>query len=125
MKIDGMPVLEAKKPITLKITKRDVSTAKTKDPGSCAAARCCLRQPKDKTAPGLRQEIITFDRGGTFEPGVYELKPLSEWERASGRRQGSGAKGARDAGSKDRTPKTTRKYHKVAGIRSSAIEYAA
>lgn len=141
MKINGVPVLDAKKSIVLKITPKDVTLGNTKDPGSCAAARCLLRQPdveaarvhiartyvkiagkwmRYKTTAPLRQEIVTFDRGGVFEPGTYMLKPLSEWEAASGRRQGSNKAGARDRGSKDRTPKKPRrKYHAVTGVRAS------
>jgi len=140
VQINGVPVVDSKKPLVITITKSDVKLGDTKDPGACAAARCLLRQPnvemarvhigrtyikigkqwlRYKTTPPLRQEIVTFDRGGEFAPGTYTLKPLSEWEVASGRRQGSSAKGARDKGSKNRTPtKPRRKYHTVANVRS-------
>lgn len=100
MKIGGIPVQEAKKAIILKVTQDDVSRANTKNPASCAAARCLLRKPgvvdarvhigrtyvklgkkwlRFRTAPALRAEIVAFDRGGTFEPGEYVLRPCSEW----------------------------------------------
>lgn len=141
MKIDGAVVVDAKKPIVLKITDKDVQLGNNKDPGACAAARCLLRKPdveqarvhigrtylkvagkwtRYKTSKALRTEIVAFDRGGSFEPGTYSLSPLSPAERAKhGRRQGSNAPGARDKGSKDRTPlKPRKKYHKVAGVRA-------
>ncbi len=141
VQINGQPVIEAKLPVTLNVTDKDVKQASRKNPGMCAAARCCLRQPKVtdvrvhasrtylkigkhwfryQTSGPLRQEIISFDRGGTFSPGVYELKPLPDGQKAIGRRQGSNVAGARDKGSKDRTPKKPRRpYRHVQGIRSS------
>lgn len=93
--IDGLPVIDAKRPLTLEVLPADIAKADTKHPESCAAARACvrglkvlearvhlgrvyLRQNKNNwvrysTPKHLRDEIIAFDRGGTFEPGVFEL----------------------------------------------------
>lgn len=100
--IDGLPVLDAKKPVTLIITDRDVAGSNTKSPTNCAAARACARQlhlearvhlgriylktAKDRwtrfeTPKSLRTEIIAFDRGGSFEPGEYELRPMHASKR--------------------------------------------
>lgn len=99
MKIDGMKVVDAKRKLKLEISNDDVKQGKTKEPGTCAAAKACLRQVKDikavrvhlsrvymkiedkqgekwvryLTPDPLRNEIIAFDRGGTFEPGQYTL----------------------------------------------------
>jgi hypothetical protein len=139
MQIDGLPVTDATKPITLKITNTDVRMSHVKQPGACAAAKCCMRQMGVKaarvhvgrsyllignkwlryiTTPQLRQEIIAFDRGGTFEPGDYTLNPIPAWEKKNrGKRMGSDAPGARDKG---RKPKKRRTYHKVKAVRHSA-----
>lgn len=141
MRIDGLKVVDAKKPMTLTITKKDVQVGNTKDPAACAAAQCLKRMPeveqarvhigrtylkmngawyRFKTSEALRTEIVAFDRGGTFEPGAYSIVPLSPAEREKrGKRAGSNKPGARDKGSKDRTPKKPRKkYHTVTGVRA-------
>lgn len=87
MKIHGLEVYDAQKPAELTIQQRDVSHAKRKDPGHCVIARACknsftcdevlvhlskiyvkmtgadywIRYDLPKS---LRQEIVTFDRGG-------------------------------------------------------------
>lgn len=114
MKINGMDVKDATQKVKIKITKTDCTKGATKDPGACAAARACLRQVPDchkarvhigrtylqvgekwlrfQTPLALRSEIISFDRGGAFEPGDYELRPLSVAERKGrGKRHSSGA----------------------------------
>lgn len=140
MKIDGQTVADARKKLVLTITKKHVSAGDNKDPGACAAAQCILDLPeverarvhigrtyiqvggkwtRFQTSPALRSEIIAFDRGGSFEPGTYTLNPISPAERAGrGKRSGSNKPGARDKGSKDRTPSKKRaKPHTVTGIR--------
>src|SRR5258705_9625892 len=117
MKIDGLPVRNLTKKIKLVISEQDCKRGNTKTPNSCAAALAAVRQVpgctearihigrvflrvKDKVTkkeywlrartPGaLRTEIATFDRGGTFEPGVYDINPLPPSDRATGRIQGS------------------------------------
>lgn len=117
MKIDGIPVRNLTKKIKLVISEQDCKRGNTKTPNSCAAALAAVRQVpgctearihigrvflrvKDKVTkkeywlraktPGaLRTEIATFDRGGTFEPGVYDINPLAPSDRASGVAQGT------------------------------------
>lgn len=108
--IDGLPIIDAKKTITLTVTNRDINGADTKDPADCVAARACRRELHAtearvhlgrvyiKTSPGawtryltppsLRQEIISFDRGGSFEPGDYVLHVPHPAKRL-GKRTGS------------------------------------
>lgn len=98
MEINGMRVVDATRSVTLHISQDDTKKGNTKDPGACAAARSCLREVKDceaarihlgraylkvgkkwlrfKTSEALRSEIVAFDRGGTFEPGEYILRPM-------------------------------------------------
>ena len=92
--LDGLPVVDAKKHMVLHITEQDVKGADVQHPESCAAAKACRREhhvqevrvhlarvyvrkgkswTRYMTPKGLRQEIITFDRGGKFAPGEYVL----------------------------------------------------
>ena len=94
MKINGLPVFDAKETIVLRINKTDVKDGRVKDPHKCAAALACMRQlhvtdarvhvgrtyvrrkghwDRYLTSPALRSEIVSFDRGGRFEPGEYTL----------------------------------------------------
>lgn len=97
MKIEGKKVIDAKRPLVLSITPKDVAKGKKRAPDCCAAAQACVRQLKadqarvflsrvyvefpDKwvrysTPPALRTEIVSFDRGHRFEAGDYKLAPL-------------------------------------------------
>ena len=133
MRIAGLPVVDAPKKRTITITESDVQKGNTKDPAKCAAAQALLRE-KDctearvhigrtylkigkkwvrfHTPESLRGEIISFDRGATFQPGEYTLTPMQPAKRA-GRTQGS-------AKSAPRTPpkKIRAKPHVVHGVRS-------
>jgi hypothetical protein len=94
---ENMPVIDAKKPLTIRITKQDIAGANTKDPEQCVAARALKRQCKFDVAEvhlgrvfvrsnkgniqrymtpkSLRDELVAFDRGGQFETGEYTLIP--------------------------------------------------
>lgn len=136
MKINGLPVVDAPKPVKLHITPQDVAKGSTKDPGACAAARACMRELnaeaarvhigrtylklKDKwvrfhTSRALRSEIIAFDRGGKFEPGEYYLSPMQPAKR-TGKQQGSKTKSKPRAERRHAPPRA--KPHVVTGIRA-------
>lgn len=109
--IDGLPIIDAKRPLTLNITERDIKGADVQDPADCVVARACRRELLAKevrvhlgrvyvrtnkgnwnryiTPKAMRTEIIAFDRGGKFEPQSFELKTPSEAKQASGTRQGT------------------------------------
>lgn len=97
MKINGAPVVDADGKLKVAITKTDVRVGSLKNARACAAAVALCRQTgcdaarvhlartyvkksgtwtRYFTPPALRAEIIAFDRGGAFEPGEYELKPI-------------------------------------------------
>jgi hypothetical protein len=110
MEIDGLPVKNGSKRISLNITKGDIGRADRKKPDQCVIARCLRRSLHVKearvhlgrvylwlndaewiryiTPPPLRSEIIAFDRGGTFEPGEFALLPPSA-SRRTGQEQGT------------------------------------
>ena len=96
--IDGMPVVDADKPVTIHITQADCERGSKKDPMRCAAALALKRVTgcdetrvhlactylrfgnkwrRYATPPSLKAEIISFDRGGGFYPGDFRLRPMS------------------------------------------------
>lgn len=131
LKLDGLPVKDAKKSVVLHITAGDVKNAKVKDPSHCAAALACKRDLGAKEAQihksrtylkfnghwtryltpnSLQAEIVAFDRGGTFEPGEYRLTkmaPSRKFNKKTGPRKKKG--------------KLRGHYHRVANIRSIAL----
>jgi len=136
MKINGIDVQDADKPLVLNIREADAKTGK-KDPAKCAAAKAACRLTgviearvfRTRTyllcadarrkggkvwirymTPGpLRGEIIAFDRGGTFQPDDYMLlAPCNTQVLGS---YGSGS---------DKRPKRGKRmkpYHVLKGIR--------
>jgi hypothetical protein len=96
-KIGGLPVIDATEPLKLRVTKADIARASVKKPDDCAIARACRRQlhvlearihltraylrmddekwVRYETPRLARDEIIAFDRGGTFEPCHLTLTP--------------------------------------------------
>jgi hypothetical protein len=96
--IDGLPVVDAKRSLKIRVTKADIAKAadSTKEPKRCAVARACYRELHCKevrvhlsrtyvrtndsnwvryfTPVGMRAEIVAFDRGGQFEPGEFILQ---------------------------------------------------
>lgn len=136
MKIAGLPVVDSPKKLKIVITEKDVAKGNTKDPGSCAAAQACLRQPnctqarvhlgrtylkigekwvRFHTPPSLRGEIISFDRGAMFQPGEYTLAPMQPSHRAKGKRIGGPTVGK----AKKKSSKARAKPHVVHGVRAS------
>lgn len=125
--IDGLPVFNAKKPIKLKITKRDIGIADPKKPDHCAAAVACKRELHAKevrvhlgriyvrtnntnwqrySVPrNMRTEIIAFDRGGSFEPGEFMLGAPQERPSHQGGPEAPGARDKRRPHSKKIVPK--------------------
>lgn len=107
--IENLPIVDAKTPFTLRITKDDIKRASRKEPDLCAVARSChrggaievrihlarayLRFNKANwqryTVPlGLRTEIVAFDRGGEFTEGEWVLAPPRPSARLTGKRTG-------------------------------------
>ena len=95
LEIDGLPVKDAKKSIRLEIMREDIANARKKDSNCCAVAKACKRGLSVKAVKvhltrlylntdgkcftryivggAMRSEIIAFDRGGKFQPGLYNL----------------------------------------------------
>lgn len=141
--IDGLHVRNLKEKIKLVISKQDCARGATKAPNACAAALAAARQipnclearvhinriflhikEGDKEywlrgkAPGaLRTEIASFDKGGTFEPGVYDINPLSPSELA---KVGAHSPAAKSKGMHNHKRRPPRKLHFLHGIRGGA-----
>jgi hypothetical protein len=131
--IDGKPVINAKRAITLNIIKNDIAKADPKEPADCAVARACRRELHAKevrvhlgrvylrsnesnwvrylTPKAMRAEIIAFDRGGSFEPGEFQLAPPPPSKQTGKRQSKSNSRKAR--GSAKRKP-----YHIITNVRT-------
>lgn len=95
---EGLPVVDATKPLTISVLKEDVKGARKNDPGNCAAARAGKREQhkevrvfltrtyikenkkwvRYQTPESASREIIAFDRGSEFCTGKYTLRPATE-----------------------------------------------
>lgn len=131
--IDGLPVIDAKKPLKLTINKNDIAKADRKEAADCAVARACRRDfhatearvhlgrvylrmnagnwVRYMTPKPLRDEIIAFDRGGTFEPGTFQLQAPTP-TKALGKRRGGSKKSPTGGRGKKRE-----QYHVVTNVR--------
>lgn len=140
MKIDGLPVKNLTRPITLEITEQDCAKGNARAPNSCAAALAIVREYpnctgalvhlgrvfikignrhwlRGKTTGALRTEITAFDKGGNFDPGSYRILPLSPSEVEANRHSGGRKPG------KSNKPKRT--LHFTKNVRGNAhIEYS-
>jgi hypothetical protein len=146
MEINGKKVVDAKRPAPIIITERDVKDGDNKNPSSCAAARAAKHSISDclsarvhigrvyieqerqwvryETPEALRTEIVSFDRGGGFQPGKYTLRPISPANTSAGRKRALDLR--RGDRHKDKTgatknPRKLRvakvKRHEITGIR--------
>lgn len=138
--INGKPVVNAKKTVTLHISAMDAKKGNVKDPGACAAARAAMRAVPNcvaarihigrayllgsngkwlrfKTPESLRGEIIAFDRGGKFQPGEYTLRPMSPSDLKPHKAKNFVSSETNRRGPKDAPGKSPRKFHVVKGVR--------
>lgn len=140
--IEGRPVVDAKSAYSLVITKADIKGAARKQPAKCAVVRAVCRQMHVYEArvhlgrvylrggaksrnwvryltPGaLRQEIIAFDRGGTFEPGRFTLGAPTPSSKL-GKRTGGATKKPYVKSGKKRRP-----HHVIQNVRAGAAATA-
>jgi|HubBroStandDraft_1064217.scaffolds.fasta_scaffold192151_2 hypothetical protein len=138
--IEGKPVLNAKRRITLHISPADVTKGAKKNPLGCAAALTAMREIPNctkakvhlgrvylfneekkswlrfKTSDALRTEIVAFDRGGSFTPGEYDLIPLSPSELEP-KRPNATCTNDTSTYTNPSSVKTARKFHVTQGVR--------
>ena len=138
IEMDGLPVLDAKKPLRLEVMREDIRDASKKVPNSCAVAKACTRamgvkgvkvhvsrlylNTNDKSwtryvvSGAMRNEIIAYDRGGKFMPGVYVLNAPQKCKRL-GVKQTDRKRGARP---EVKNPaKKLRAYSHVTNVRAT------
>ena len=133
--INGLPIIDARRPLTLHITDADISKADRKEPTDCVVARACRRDLHAKevhvhlgrvyirtnpgnwvrymTPPRMRAEIIAYDRGGTFAVGDYNM-PAPQPAKKLGK-----ARGSLTNKTKLRRSRKKRAYHAVIDVRAS------
>lgn len=137
MKIGGGKVVDATRPLEIRITADDVRRGALKNATACAAARALCREGFTEarvhaartyvrrrngtwlryfTGDALRSEVVAFDRGGAFEPGLYRLSPIQPAERIGARAQRQGSTYKKSAERRRAAPK--RKNHVTTGVRS-------
>lgn len=127
-------VVDAERNARIEVTGADDKAAKRKSHKTCAMAVACKRKfhldgviMSIKTAylvkgtqarrftlpPSVAREVVSFDRGGGFEPGDYELSKVSPSVRLDRTVKGKGhGPGNRGAGSR-------KHIHRTKGIRVS------
>jgi len=137
--IDGKPIIDATKPVTLEINANDIAKADRKEPLDCAVARACRRELHAKkvrvhltriyimyndgswrrymTPPSMRSDIIGFDRGGTFPPGIFVLRPPVGTRKTTGKRKGNAPKHTQARNNPNRKKRV--KYHLTEDVRST------
>ena len=91
------PIENAKEPMVLEVKAIDVVRASEKNSKCCAFVRACEREVQGAQAAfffrtvafieyqdkivryqlpqSVQREIVSFDRNGTLDPGVYQLSP--------------------------------------------------
>ena len=137
LEIDGLPVKDAKKSIRLEIMRDDIVNARKKDSTCCAVAKACKRGLSVKAVKvhltrlylntdgkcftryivggAMRSEIIAFDRGGKFQPGIYNLA-VPDKTKALGYSKKSRSVRKDEKGK----PKLIKTYTETKNIRTSA-----
>jgi hypothetical protein len=123
-------VVDATKPLVVRVSKGDCDKASAKMPDECAVAKAIQRTHKTaiissttsyiidgnkatryKTPMAINKEIVSFDRSRIFAPGEYKLNAPSKHEQLGPRE--------RPQYHKSRAAKEHRRvYHHTAGIRS-------
>jgi hypothetical protein len=145
MKINGTTVKDANQQIILKITAADVKAGAKKNSNSCAAAKALCRQEQCEAAKvhmsrayikkgktwfrfsvplALRNEVLAFDRGGSFEPGEYVLTPVQPSVRLGKPHSNKPDTRVWAIDRKDKPSKNKRKrpYHVVSGVRARMVD---
>ena len=127
-------VEDAKKNLTIEVTKHDESSSKRRNYEECAMAVACKRAYKAdgviiarsvaylvkgtlavrfKIPGSVAREITSFDRGAEFNPGTYFLSKVHPTKSLEGRKKWDKGKGGNTGPSRE-----IRKYHHTENIRA-------
>jgi len=133
MTLDGLQVRDAKRPLTLIVTRRDIKYGRPNQPSACAGALACKRIAHAEearvylsriylkvgkgankhwerliTPKGFRTEQIVGDRGGKMMPDVFIARPATSSQRLGY---------SKPTGPKAKAGKRRMRYHVVGGVR--------
>lgn len=141
--IDGLPVYDATEPLEIEVLPVDIVPRTRQNPEACALATATCRELSPKgvdharfhlsrayvrqadhwlryeVTSSTRTEMVAFDRGGTFQPGVYYFWPLTEGRRSGSPGQGGAGKHTKSQKPRDTSPKAG-VMHKVEGVRPAS-----
>tara|TARA_R110000824_G_scaffold12903_5_gene56311 strand:+ start:1432 stop:1863 length:432 start_codon:yes stop_codon:yes gene_type:complete len=131
--VNGIQCVDATEPLTFTVTKNDVALASRKDHPNCAIARSLMKQTgrdvlvsrsrvyvkqtyqdvwvRYISKNSLREQLISFDQGGTFSNGEYSLNPAQPCKKLG---QHTGGQ------KKVSSPKRRSKPVKLTGVRRHA-----
>lgn len=135
MKINGLPVIDANRPLIINITEKDIKVSKIGDEKHCAAATAICRQEKtsDVIVHASRAYVKSknqkfylrymvpiclniqtkvFDKRGKMDAGDYMLYAPQPSQKSSVPRPSAKRKARRD-----RIPSPRKPYHKYEGVR--------
>jgi hypothetical protein len=139
-KYQGLPVYDAplNSKLEFQILPEDIKGSRKNDPSKCAAAKSIEREfktdvrvhisrtyvkSKDKkswiryiTPEAVSREIVSFDRGSSFEPGIYKVNAASKESRLGTYHTSSSTKGSYET-------KRKRPTHFTAKIRERALKH--
>jgi hypothetical protein len=130
-------VKDALKDVVIEVTDKDAKSKGIKDHKTCAMAVACQRifdadgviisiatayivrgytATRYEVTQAVQREVVSYDRKGGFEPGVYTLRKVSEVHRL-----GERAKRKKSI-IVSHDNRSIRKYHVTTNIRTSLIE---
>lgn len=131
----GLRKVDAKKPLVIQVLPADVRKAKIKNSKCCAFACAAKREFKatgayffrttawiefeDKIVrynlpPSVQKEIVSFDRTGTMEPGLYHLATVTPGRTMSAQHKRNMMAAKRLVSKLARKPRN----HRTANVRS-------
>lgn len=123
-------VKDARRGIDIEVTKADRKAGRSKNPNACALANACKRSfdgaiiamkvvylikgkkaTRYATPERVSREIVSFDRGHDFAPGVYYLRPPAPTQLLGHRHHG-------ETGPHNTKLGPPRHIHKTTGVRA-------
>lgn len=128
-------VVDATEPLYIEVTKKDCKNGSSKEPGDCVIARACRREYEGavismsvayivdgETAyrymvpQSIAREVVSFDRAGMFQPGLYSLNAPVACQRL-----GAHLASRPRSGKKKTVHSRKKRNHATAGIRRLAV----
>jgi hypothetical protein len=138
----GLPMIDAKRALDVKITAADCKGAVPHNQTKCAIARALKRSGAKEAyvlrttawiddgdhlvryalPPSLQKEVVSFDRSGDFRPGSYALSPAPNAKRNRAQRAGKHPQKVARRRLKKATNRKPRKAHRSEGVRGQDLD---